>query len=1598
MGWDVMTSTSSTRSTFSGLSDCCLSEAGSSGLENRTNAEESQEDCPRCVAMRLNTIIAEEALASLSGQFKNLQKELKKTEQVSKINEEQAKYIDERRSKLEKLEAEHTSLYAEYENLRISHDSLKRQYDEVVATARRNQRLIDESVKYHETCKVAMENLMAEKEARQELLAKYLKSVEAASKINDSMKQLEKKCVQLQAVNEKLEPFKYHCPSMLRLLLEFGEIIENNGLMTKSLQNRLARYKDRDDLREYLLRKTRRLTNLSESSTKTIEESSDDDELAKGVEDLLLSIDNPPRLRSPKKSLPAKEEIKSIEKNNGSSITSVKEVLNVKATEKGNFLRKQLESVEARRVSVLKTQSNSDVHMEKTKTCKRQLELIEKQKKETLCTNVKEKEGNFREPFGILCVICIEVSSAVVNKELIKKDMQQAEDELQIRRDVYESSLKSAEEKNSVNTSEVKTSDRNSERKQFCENTERLSTWLSFAYLDPLLPEISRPTFLDTGTSEVSRQLGSDDYVDNLFGPLSPSISSRRTSASSIEGCVIPKNKINSRSEMTSVAILTKKETSVLDESLSLAPVPESSTNSPMTAVSASAAFNDSGSLCCVSSSAPITETVTVIQDEQAGVESVQNFSNEITKKLSTESHVSRVRQTSRPITTNSNCVMPLRLQRKPSGANLQNEDERSEIGEGSPKLPKIIITKYTVTKEDELEDNQGSMIQRSGSEKMISERVAFSRKKCLGEEENLVRLPEDKVKTTLEMFRDKSAELETIQDKQRFEKCIDNPILEEQSLRRSLRRRARIDSWSSADNQKLMMDTKKLIGAQNDLGKEVILTQQENVNTKLGKVVGNQMSNDDIATQRLLEKEASNLAASWRKDGRNLSKDEESLTKHDVPGTAKSGNQIAKEKHDSIQSVTTRERDVILRIGMENSEIAVESSSEDVQIRESKKLGMTRDNKQVASNTRKRKLVKEEVSSVENKWGDTDQTAASSQKSKMIRSHHAKERVNKDSENTDKSKTSTIKALGIELSDFDDDDVDDDKRLEIVTEDVGVSSVKTESALGDFSTNCSGSQKTKTTKVATKKSVSTVRSEMYKKMHKRLAVQTSCMKELGRVQVRKPTEKKMTSALSTSKKTELPNIAQRKRAAIMVPVGGNGLKKAKNVAVIQHDPVRVSKSSTKIPVGSDEAAVMCLFDQALSESNYNDKLLEIVQKFQTPAISAVSCEKLAEYCVKFINKLDVGNMWHSVVLAVRYWSGKQREGCTDGKVLELHQVASSKERNFIEVLHQLSGEEHWNDIISSFLRKMVTSMMKTRPVSVAQHGLNIRCVLLCTRILLQDDSNNEVLTTVTSLLQRLIERDSSDRVVPMMCYSVAIIPEIVDKLLLEKNEQYEPVRRVMSVHLASRDELFTIFSKVIMSRLLNKSTCSATCLQKLDADNFHCWFAESVGIIVMDISGLNLESMELSPTISSAMMTCYALFSLATNRLVPDKEALIFPVVNECVQIISGHFECEKKEGNEMFVDSTVLHSPLDDMLVKTMLRFLLFGRLITSFIKSTECFIFPRITNLVEEIHRLRESARRKLEQEGGTAESRLLYFGLNDWLRVVKPCTRYLHSDFT
>lgn len=69
----------------------------------------------------------------------------------------------------------------------------------------------------------------------------------------------------------------------------------------------------------------------------------------------------------------------------------------------------------------------------------------------------------------------------------------------------------------------------------------------------------------------------------------------------------------------------------------------------------------------------------------------------------------------------------------------------------------------------------------------------------------------------------------------------------------------------------------------------------------------------------------------------------------------------------------------------------------------------------------------------------------------------------------------------------------------------------------------------------------------------------------------------------------------------------------------------------------------------------------------------------------------------------------------------------------------------------------------------------------------MQDSSSDELLKSVSDVLRRLIERDVPEKVVPMMCYAVTIVPEIVDELLFEENEQNESLRRVMALHLASR-------------------------------------------------------------------------------------------------------------------------------------------------------------------------------------------------------------------
>lgn len=373
----------------------------------------------------------------------------------------------------------------------------------------------------------------------------------------------------------------------------------------------------------------------------------------------------------------------------------------------------------------------------------------------------------------------------------------------------------------------------------------------------------------------------------------------------------------------------------------------------------------------------------------------MKNFfkvSDEIKKTHSQEAHESAVRQSSSHTitTTNSKCVVSLRSKRKCSGTDSQTEDKCSGIrDDGSPKLSEIITTKRMDTKKDKLKENQCSVTKRSESEKIISERAVFSRTRC-SEEQNFVRLSVDKMKNVLEIG-DKDSELKTIQNDRKFEECIHDPVLQHGSSRK---KQVQIDSRSPKDNQELMTDVKQLNDIQNSIEVKVVSTEEEDVNTKSGETAGNQILNDDSAEiWRLSEKEAANVVISWKTlDERKSLKDENNLKKREILNNMESENQITKEKQSNIQSATTQvQRKVTLKNGLENSEIAVKSLSENLRIMRSREAGVTQNSKQLTSRARKRKLSEEGDSNAEDKLEDI---AASLQKSKMAEIHCGKEPV----------------------------------------------------------------------------------------------------------------------------------------------------------------------------------------------------------------------------------------------------------------------------------------------------------------------------------------------------------------------------------------------------------------------------------------------------------------------------------------------------------------------------------------------------------------------------------------------------------------------------
>ncbi|VDM96236.1 unnamed protein product [Thelazia callipaeda] len=796
-----MSSSVSSRSTLSGISDNYSNEVDKTVYKNR-RMELSEGECLKCSAMKLNIIVAEKALASLSLQFKNVQKELEKTEQVTRINEEQAKYIDERRSMFEKLEADRSALFVEYENLQINYRNLKKQYDEVVATAQRNQNLIEEANNYRDTCKTAVDNLVAEQKARQELLSKYLKSVDAATacilKLSDSLKQEEKKCLQLRTINEKLEPFKSITPGMQRLLIDFAEIIERNGLMTKPLQKRFAKY--RSNLHGNTLLNMDRVKNNSESSLKTAEDSSDDDELAKDLEDM-LAVDSVPSIKSAGKLDSSSRKIERDEIRESKNISDVAKKMNkskIPETSE-NVLRKKSEDRKTLLLPTSAKESKTLLYFGNTKTLRgEQTEPSKKRTKKKLQnTSGKEKDNDVKG-----CNIP-STSSMDARFPFFERD-------------------------------------ESGEKEVVCKCEKNLSTWLNFIQLDPLLPqEINRPTAMDIKLSESIEQ--QDDYMDRLFGgPLSPSTSSRRTSLSSTGSIVIPKKRARADSETSSISssefgVITDSSPLVIEspvkdlKQVNCVPLSESFTNA------------DSGPVTKSSSG----ETITVIIDEDEITEKMDvedtctsvnvllQEADESCIQSSSEGQISLLDVTS-PLHHNINQSIQI------SEVVNHNEELRLGCKERVKEVPDCADSKLSLSVNSQSKCSTSNSLRAAGKSlgamhSLItyqkSDIVKICDVSCEAKSPNSIVLPSENLETVLEeklsegdsqleklprpqkkpvsssgVFNEKTSELEGFQEGDSGN-CTGDSILKKRLHCESEKRHVRIKSCSSEDSLGLVID-----------------------------------------------------------------------------------------------------------------------------------------------------------------------------------------------------------------------------------------------------------------------------------------------------------------------------------------------------------------------------------------------------------------------------------------------------------------------------------------------------------------------------------------------------------------------------------------------------------------------------------------------------------------------------------------------------------------------------------------------------------------------------------------------------------------------
>ncbi|MFH4978369.1 hypothetical protein AB6A40_005078 [Gnathostoma spinigerum] len=423
----------------------------------------------------------------------------------------------------------------------------------------------------------------------------------------------------------------------------------------------------------------------------------------------------------------------------------------------------------------------------------------------------------------------------------------------------------------------------------------------------------------------------------------------------------------------------------------------------------------------------------------------------------------------------------------------------------------------------------------------------------------------------------------------------------------------------------------------------------------------------------------------------------------------------------------------------------------------------------------------------------------------------------------------------------------------------------------------------------------------------------------------------------------------------------------------------------TSLKAGIEERRLISLFENALGyhASQKKQTLLESVEQFLVPEVACTECEMLANVAVKVLNQMECGNMWMGII---------KKRCCTEMPL-------SLLERAFFDLLNQLSGEDKWKDIIKLFLKKLVKSFSSTRTSSVTRHGRDVRCMFMAANILIND--GEDVSSWIRDVVRNSVEYHPSDWVVPMLCYGVVIIPDVMKTLLLGSDESELFMRTLISIHTSNNEELYTVFKRFMLANLL--CCTSEPVLQQIDAKKAKELSVTFLNAVLETPNAFDSTLLMMNSDFARRVSQCVTVYSVMSLRLCPEKIATLFTLLTDNIHELLLSCGLDKSSDYKTSTCTIFLDPASKEReLHRTINTLLLCSRLICRLDTNGQLdrTLLGHVGNISEELHRIREYLERDDSEQSCplSSDSKAnILIAVKDWNSVMSPYSAYFSKEY-